>query len=63
LELINVFEKVTEQKLNYSIGPRRDGDVEAVYADATKSADLLGWKAEISLEQSMLDAWNWQKTL
>ncbi|WP_422360362.1 UDP-glucose 4-epimerase GalE [Reichenbachiella sp.] len=63
LELINAFEKSTGQKLNYTIGDRRGGDVEAVYADAKKSKDLLGWEAEISLEQSLLDAWNWQKTL
>ncbi|UXX80803.1 UDP-glucose 4-epimerase GalE [Reichenbachiella carrageenanivorans] len=63
LELISAFEKVSEQKLNYSIGKRRDGDVEAVYADAKKSKELLGWEAKISLEQSLLDAWNWQKTL
>lgn len=63
LELINAFEKSTGQKLNYTVGNRRSGDVEAVYADAKKSKDLLGWEAEISLEQSLLDAWNWQKTL
>ena len=63
LELIQAFEKVTGQKLNYTIGARRGGDVEAVYADARKSKEMLGWQAEISLEQSLLDAWNWQKTL
>lgn len=63
LELINSFEKSTGQKLNYTLGNRRGGDVEAVYADAKKSKELLGWEAEISLEQSLLDAWNWQKTL
>ncbi|WP_420582727.1 UDP-glucose 4-epimerase GalE [Reichenbachiella sp.] len=63
LELISAFEKSTGQKLNYTVGDRRGGDVEAVYADATKSRDLLGWEAQISLEQSLLDAWNWQKTL
>lgn len=63
LELIHAFEKATGQKLNYTIGARREGDVEAVYADARKSKDLLKWEAKINLEQSLLDAWNWQKTL
>ncbi|MEO9965321.1 MAG: UDP-glucose 4-epimerase GalE [Reichenbachiella sp.] len=63
LELISTFEEVSEQKLNYEIGARRSGDVEAVYADSKKSRSLLGWEAEISLEKSLLDAWNWQKTL
>jgi len=63
LELIRIFEKVSGQKLNYAVGPKREGDVTAVYADATKSEKLLNWKAEISLDQALLDAWNWQKTL
>ncbi|MEP2024808.1 MAG: UDP-glucose 4-epimerase GalE [Reichenbachiella sp.] len=63
LELINAFEKVSGKKLNYSIGDRRSGDVEAVYADASKSKELLGWEAVISLEQALLDAWNWQQSL
>lgn len=63
LELINEFEKSTGEKLNYSIGPRREGDVEAVYANAAKSKKILNWEAEISTKQALLDAWNWQKTL
>lgn len=63
LEVVQAFEKVNDLKLNYSIGPRREGDVEKVYADATKVQQILGWKAELSLEESLRDAWNWQKTL
>lgn len=63
LELIKTFEKSTGEKVPYKIGPRRDGDIPAVYADATKSKDLLGWEAEITLEQALLDAWNWQVKL
>lgn len=63
LEVINAFEKVSETKLNYKIGPKREGDVEAVYADPQKSKDLLGWEAKLGVEQALLDAWNWQKTL
>ena len=44
LELIQSFEKVSGQKLNYKMGPRRPGDVVAVYADNTKARNLLGWK-------------------
>ncbi|MGL1887979.1 MAG: UDP-glucose 4-epimerase GalE [Reichenbachiella sp.] len=63
LEVITAFEKSTGVNVNYTIGPKRGGDVEAVYADPKKSNDLLGWQAELSLEQALLDAWNWQKTL
>ena len=60
LEVIEAFEKVSGQKLNYTIGPRRAGDVVAVYADNTKAAVRLGWKCQYSLEDAMLSAWNWE---
>ena len=63
LEVIKTFEKVTGEKLNYKIGPRRSGDVEQVYASVDKSNDLLGWTAGLDLGQALKDAWNWQKTL
>ena len=48
------------QKLNYTIGPRRAGDVVAVYADNTKAAVRLGWNCQYNLEDAMLSAWNWE---
>ncbi len=63
LELVSKFEKVTGEKLNYKIGPKREGDIPAVYADATKSKELLNWQAKFDMEKALLDAWNWQKTL
>jgi UDP-glucose 4-epimerase len=63
LELIKIFEKVSNQKLNYKIVGRRPGDVEQVWADTTKANKVLGWKAETSLEDTMLSAWNWEKSL
>lgn len=63
LEVITAFEKSSGEKLNYKIGPRRAGDVEKIYADATKSKALLNWETQISLEESLKDAWNWQVNL
>jgi UDP-glucose 4-epimerase len=63
LEVIQTFEKVNDLKLNYQIGPRREGDVEKVYANASKSENLLSWKVEKTLEDSLKDAWNWQQKL
>ena len=63
LEIISAFEKVTKQKFNYNIGPKRPGDVEAIYGNASKAEELLGWKAQKSIEDALLDAWNWQKSL
>lgn len=63
LELIKTFETVSGSKLNYEIGPRRSGDVEAVYADVKKAEETLDWKAEISLEEALRDAFSWQTAL
>lgn len=63
LEVINSFEKVTAEKLNYEIVDRRVGDIEIVYADTTFANDELGWKAEKSLDEMMLSSWKWEKAL
>jgi len=63
LEVVTTFEKASGQKLNYAIGPRRTGDVPAIYADATKAAEVLGFKTETSLFDALASAWKWQQTL
>jgi UDP-glucose 4-epimerase len=63
LEVIRNFERATGEKVNYEIQDRRIGDVTAVYASTEKSNKTLNWKAEISLEQSLKDAWTWQQNL
>lgn len=63
LEIIKTFEKVNRIKLNYSIGPRRDGDVVKIWADTTKINTVLGWTPQYSLEDSLRDSWNWEKGL
>jgi UDP-glucose 4-epimerase len=62
-EVVDTFEEVNDLKLNYEVGPRREGDVEKTYADVSKSKNILNWQAEIGLAQSLRDSWNWQKTL
>jgi UDP-glucose 4-epimerase len=63
LEVVKTFEQASGQKLNYVIGPPRTGDVPAIYADATKSAEVLGFKTETSLFDSLASAWKWQQAL
>ncbi|MEM6263201.1 MAG: UDP-glucose 4-epimerase GalE [Bacteroidota bacterium] len=63
LEAIQAFEKVTGEKLNYVVGPRRPGDVEAIYSDSTKAKEVLGWVAVASIEDMMASAWKWQQHL
>ncbi len=63
LEVIQAFEQTTGVKLNYEIVDRRPGDIEKIWANTTMANDDLGWKAELGLEEMMLSAWNWQKSL
>lgn len=61
LEAIAAFEEVSGVKLNYHIGPRRAGDVEAIYSDTSLSEKELGWKAERDLHEMMRSAWAWEQ--
>lgn len=63
LELITTFEKVNGVKLPYKITGRRDGDVTAVWADTSMANDVLGWKAQRSLDDTLRSAWEWEKRL
>ena len=60
LDMVKAFEKANGITILYEIAPRRPGDVATVYADPSKSAELLGWRAELSLEDMCRDTWNWQ---
>ncbi|MCJ0742500.1 UDP-glucose 4-epimerase GalE [Pedobacter montanisoli] len=63
LEIINAFEQSTGEKLNYQIAPRREGDIEKIYGDVTKSKQVLGWQTELDLNEMMASAWRWEKYL
>ncbi len=63
MEIIETFQKVSGQQLPFNIGPRRAGDVEQIYADVSRANNELGWKCELTLEDALKDAWNWQNTL
>lgn len=61
LELINAFEIATSKPLPFVIGPRRSGDVPAIIADVSKAQKVLGWKTELTVQQAIKDAWNWEQ--
>jgi UDP-glucose 4-epimerase len=63
LEVVQAFEERCEVSLNYRIGPRRDGDVEQIFADTQKINMVLQWQAEYDLHDMMYHAWMWQKSI
>lgn len=62
-QIVDAFEKSTGVKLNWTFAPRRSGDIEKVWANPEKANNVLGWKAETSLEDTLKSAWNWQVKL
>jgi UDP-glucose 4-epimerase len=63
LEAIHSFEKVSGVKLNYEIGPRRPGDIMAIYANNDLAKKQLGWNPRFSLDEMMRTAWEWEQRL
>lgn len=63
LEVIHSFENVSGEKLNYKIVDRRAGDITEAYADTTKANEVLGWKAQYSLDEAMKSAWDWEQKI
>lgn len=60
LEAIHAFEKISTKKLNYILGPRREGDVVEIYSDTRLSSTELGWKTKFTLDEMMETAWKWE---
>lgn len=60
LEAVKCFEDSNNLKLNYKVGPRREGDIVAIYASNEKAKTVLGWRPKYALSDIMKTAWNWQ---
>ncbi|MCU1419401.1 MAG: galE [Mycetocola sp.] len=60
LQVIDAFSAVIERPVPYEIVAPRAGDVASSYADVSKSREVLGWEAKLTLEDACADAWRWQ---
>ncbi|MDE7081416.1 MAG: UDP-glucose 4-epimerase GalE [Muribaculaceae bacterium] len=60
MQLIQSFERATGVKVPYTIGARREGDIEKIWADPKKANEVLGWSADTDIDQTMRNAWKWQ---
>ena len=60
LDIVKAYEKTTGAKINYKIVERRPGDIDECYADPKKAYEVLGWKAENSIEDMCRDSYRWQ---
>lgn len=62
LQVIKAYERASGIKVDYDIGPRREGDVAECYADPSKAQEELGWKASRNLDDACVDLWRWQNS-
>lgn len=62
-ELLDSFERATGVKVPHKVVGRRAGDIEKVWADPSYANNVLGWKAETPIDDTMRSAWAWQKKL
>ncbi|MBS1157065.1 MAG: UDP-glucose 4-epimerase GalE [Proteobacteria bacterium] len=60
LDMVAAFGKASGKPIPYQIVDRRPGDIAACYAHPAKAQEVLGWKAEKTLEDMCADGWKWQ---
>ncbi|MEO0367833.1 MAG: UDP-glucose 4-epimerase GalE [Pseudomonadota bacterium] len=61
LEMIAAFEKASGRQIPYAVNARREGDIATCFADPTHSEKELGWRAQLGLDEMMVDHWRWQQ--
>ena len=60
-ELVAAFESSTGQRVARTVGPRRPGDIAAVWCDPSHAEKELGWKATRTVKDMCIDTWRWQE--
>ncbi|MCM8532350.1 MAG: UDP-glucose 4-epimerase GalE [Lentisphaeraceae bacterium] len=60
LEMIEAFKRISKQEIPYEVGPRREGDVDILTAEAKLIKEELGWSAQRGLDEMIQDSWRWQ---
>jgi UDP-glucose 4-epimerase len=61
MEVIESFKRVSKQDFQYSIGPKREGDITAAYASIEKAKNLLKWEPQHTLDDALASAWKWEQ--
>ena len=61
IEMVDAFEKTSNQAIKYSIKPRRSGDISECFADCSYAKEILGWEAKKSIDEMCEDTWKWQE--
>ena len=62
LDIIDLFEKANNLKLDYEVVKRRIGDVDKIYSNSSRASDILNWKAKRTIDEALISAWIWEKS-
>ena len=57
-EVISAYERASGKTIARSIQPRRPGDIAVSYADPSKAKEVLGWEAELTIDDMCRDSYN-----
>ena len=60
LEVVAAFRRASNRSIPYTIKARRNGDIAQCVANPTKANELLGWRADRTLEAMCVDVWRWR---
>ena len=60
LDMVHAFSRACGKEIPYRIAPRRSGDIATCYADVSKAKEVLGWSAQLGIDDMCRSAWNWQ---
>lgn len=58
LDVVKAYEKASGKEIPVEITERRAGDIATSYADTSLAKKLLGWEAELDLDDMCRDSWN-----
>jgi UDP-glucose 4-epimerase len=61
LQVVAAFEKASGRKVKYQVAGRREGDIDACFADASKAKELFGWEAKLDIDRMCLDTWRFNE--
>lgn len=62
MDIIKAIESTTDLKVNYEIGPRRNGDPDYLVADTYYTQQRMIWQPSLSLDDIVKSAYNFYKT-
>ena len=62
-KVFSICREILKKEIPLEIAPKREGDPAILYANSKKAKEILNWKGEKSLKDSIKSAYEWEKKL